>query len=67
MPIVLADFDQTFQSKPDNMDVDTFPDFVGSYPPVTPAGQMGAFFVNTYYLQPNRKLELAGPVTVRSA
>ena len=36
--------------------------FIGSYPPVTPAGQMGPFLVNTYYLQADRKLELAGPV-----
>lgn len=40
--------------------------FIGSYPPVTPPGQMGPFFVNTYYLQPNRKAELAGPVTLKS-
>jgi len=41
--------------------------FIGSYPPVTPAGQMGPFFVNTYFLRPDRKAELAGPVPVRSA
>ena len=28
--------------------------FVGSYPPVTPGGQMGPFFVNTYLLTPWR-------------
>ena len=39
--------------------------FIGSYPPVTPAGQMGPFFVNTYFLRPDRKSELAGPVPVR--
>lgn len=42
------------------------PAFVGSYPPVTPAGQKGGFFTNTYFLQPDRKSELAGPVPVRS-
>ena len=41
--------------------------FVGSYPPVTPAGQTGPFFVNTYYLQNDRKRELVGAVPVRSA
>ena len=44
----------------------TRPQFVGSYPPITPAGQDGGFFVNTYFLQPDRKSELAGPVPVRS-
>ena len=28
--------------------------FVGSYPPVTPGGKMGPFFVNTYLLTPWR-------------
>lgn len=40
--------------------------FIGSYAPVTPPGEMGPFFVNSYMLQPNRKAEIAGPVTVRS-
>jgi len=39
--------------------------FVASYPPVTPAGNMGPFFVNTYFLRPDRQSELAGPVPVR--
>lgn len=39
--------------------------FIASYPPVTPAGQTGPFFVNTYFLRPDRKTELAGPVPVR--
>jgi hypothetical protein len=39
--------------------------FIGSYPPVTPAGHMGPFFVNTYFLRPDRKSELVGPVPVR--
>ena len=41
--------------------------FVGSYPPVAKAGEMGPFFVNTYLLQPNRKFETFGTVSVRSA
>ena len=39
--------------------------FIGSYPPITPAGQVGPFLVNTYYLQDDRIKELAGPVKVR--
>ena len=42
------------------------PQFIGSYPPVTPAGKHDGFFVNTYFLQPDRKSELSGPVPVRS-
>lgn len=41
--------------------------FVGSYPPVTPAGKTGPFMVNTYYLQNDRKKELVGPVSTRSS
>ena len=41
--------------------------FVGSYAPVSKAGEEGSFFVNTYLLQPNRKMEVAGTVSVRSA
>jgi hypothetical protein len=37
--------------------------FIGSYPPVTPAGHMGPFFVNTYFLQSDRIQEV-GPVKV---
>lgn len=37
--------------------------FIGSYAPITHAGQMGPFWVNTFFLQPNRKSEIAGPVT----
>lgn len=43
------------------------PCFVGSYAPITPAGEMGPFFVNSYMLQPNRKAEIVGPVSVRSS
>lgn len=41
--------------------------FIGSYPPVTKAGESGNFNVNTYLLQPNRKMEVVGPVPVRSS
>ena len=41
--------------------------FIGSYAPITPAGEMGPFFVNSYMLQPNRKAEIVGPVKVRSS
>lgn len=37
--------------------------FIGSYAPITPPGQMGPYWVNTYFLQPNRKKEIAGPAT----
>ena len=40
--------------------------FIGSYPPITPAGMMGPFFVNTWFLSPDRRRELAGPVVIRS-
>ena len=40
--------------------------FIGSYAPITPAGLMGPFWVNTYYLQDDRKRDLAGPVVIRS-
>jgi hypothetical protein len=46
--------------------VEQRPQFIGSYPPVTPPGQQGGFFVNTYFLQPDRKSELVGPVPVRA-
>ena len=41
--------------------------FIGSYAPITPVGQMGPFFVNTYYLQADRQKELAGAVKVRGS
>jgi hypothetical protein len=36
--------------------------FIGSYAPVTPAGQMGPYLVNTYFLQDDRRKEVAGAV-----
>ena len=64
-----ADFDEVYDVKPQN--VEEIPCqapacFVGSYPPVSPAGEEGPFFVNTYLLQPNRKFETVGTVKVRS-
>ena len=41
--------------------------FIASYPPVTPAGHVGPFFVNTYFLQTDRVRELGGPVSLRSS
>lgn len=65
-----ADFDTVYSSKMDHKDLRpkcSPPEcFIGSYAPVTPAGQTGKFNVSTYFLQPNRKQELAGPVKVRS-
>lgn len=60
-----ADFDDVETKGP--MSVAPKDIFVGSYPPITPPGEMGDFFVNTYYLQSDRKSELAGPVPVRQA
>jgi hypothetical protein len=66
----IADFDEAYANKPDNVDeIKCAPPacFVGSYAPVAKAGEEGPFFVNTYLLQPNRKMETVGTVTVRSA
>ena len=64
-----ADFDEVYASKPQN--VEEIPCqapacFVGSYAPVAKAGESGPFYVNTYLLQPNRKMETVGTVAVRS-
>jgi len=66
----MADFDKVFQSKPANLDKITCNPpacFVGSYAPISKAGEEGRFFNNTYLLEPNRKMETVGPVPVRSA
>jgi hypothetical protein len=62
----IMDFDEAYGDKMPTFEAKT-PAFVGSYPPVAPAGEMGPFFVNTYLLQPNRKMEVVGTVSVRSA
>jgi hypothetical protein len=61
----MYDFEELNTTGPTTMSVAPKDIFVGSYPPITPPGEMGDFFVNTYYLQSDRKSELAGPVPVR--
>ena len=64
-----ADFNEVYANKPQNVEkIPCEPPacFVGSYAPVAKAGESGPFFVNTYLLQPNRKMEVAWPVPVRS-
>ena len=64
-----ADFNEVYANKPQNVEkIPCEPPacFVGSYAPVAKAGETGPFFVNTYLLRPNRKMEVAGPVPVRS-
>ena len=65
----LADFDEAYSSpmcpwkKPECSPPNCF---IGSYPPVTPPGKEGPFFVNTKFLQADRYAETVGPVPVRS-
>jgi len=64
-----ADFNQVYAEKSKNdEEIPCEPPacFVGSYPPVAKAGEDGRFYVNTYLLQPNRKFETVGTVSVRS-
>lgn len=64
-----ADFDEAFSTKmcPQYRPNCTAPNcFIGSYPPVTPPGQSGPFFVNTKFLQADRYAETVGPIPVRS-
>lgn len=71
----MADFDTVYKNPPNAISgcnitgpvCDPPKCFIGSYAPITPAGEMGPFWVNTYFLRPDRKQELAGPVPVRSA
>jgi len=65
-----SDFDKAYASGPDTVDLMpcTPPTcFVGSYAPVTKAGEQGPFYVNTYLLQPDRSMGVLGPTTVRSS
>jgi hypothetical protein len=65
----IADFDEVYAEKPNNVEqVPCKPPtcFVGSYAPVSRPGETGPFFVNSYFLQPDRKFEIAGPVKVTS-
>jgi hypothetical protein len=64
-----ADFDSVFGEKNNNFEpvpCNAPACFVGSYPPVSRAGENGKFNVNTYLLQPDRIFETLGPATVRS-
>ena len=64
-----TDFNEVYASKPRNVEeIPCEPPacFVGSYAPVAKPGEDGPFFVNTYLLQPNRKMEVVGTVPVRS-
>jgi len=64
-----TDFNEVYASKPQNVEeIPCEPPacFVGSYAPVAKPGVDGPFFVNTYLLQPNRKMEVVGTVPVRS-
>lgn len=64
-----SDFDEAYANKPANAELIPCkpPDcFVGSYAPVAKPGEEGRFYVNTYLLQPNRKFETFGTVSVRS-
>ena len=65
----IADFDEAYNGKPTNVEqIPCQPPacFVGSYAPITKPGELGAFNVNTYLLQPDRKMEVVGTVPVRS-
>ncbi|MAT62345.1 MAG: hypothetical protein CL881_00950 [Dehalococcoidia bacterium] len=64
-----ADFNEVYASKPPtHEEIPCQPPacFVGSYAPVAKVGEEGPFYVNTYLLQPNRKFETFGTVSVRS-
>ena len=64
-----SDFDEAY-SGPRNMEAIPCAAptcFVNSYAPVAKPGEAGPFFVNTYLMQPNRKRELAGAVSVRAS
>ena len=65
----IADFDEVYTNKPQNVEqIPCQPPacFVGSYAPVSKAGEEGPFFNNTYLLQKDRKFETFGTVKVRS-
>lgn len=65
-----SDFDEAYAKGPNSVETiqcNAPSCFIGSYPPVTKAGEEGPFFVNTYLLQPDRRMETLGAATVRSA
>jgi len=61
--VSMADFDDIGGAQrslgPPTYLPDKKPVYVASYMPITPAGQMGLFNVNTYFLRDDRKSELA--------
>jgi hypothetical protein len=63
------DFDKAYANGPNSVDTITCSApscFVGSYAPIAKPGEDGPFFVNTYLLQPDRRMETLGTATVRS-
>jgi hypothetical protein len=65
-----AEFDKAYSKGPDTIDMipcDAPSCFIGSYAPVAKAGEEGPFYVNTYLLQPDRRMETLGTATVRSS
>ena len=67
--IAAADFDEAYatQSCEYKKPECTAPEcFIGSYPPISKAGEEGPFFVNTSFLQLNRYAETVEPVPIRS-
>jgi hypothetical protein len=67
--VLYSDFDEAFSTPLCNQPrpMCAAPNcFIASYPPITPAGQVGPYFVNTKFLQPNRYAETVGPVPIRS-
>ena len=64
-----ADFNEVYANKPQNVEkIPCEPPacFVVSYAPVKKAAQSGTFYLNNNLLKHNRKMEVAGPVPVRS-
>jgi hypothetical protein len=61
-----ADFETVYTEKSTNKEKRPPTTMIGSYPPVSKAGEHGLYNVNTYLLQPDRKFETLGPATVRS-
>lgn len=68
--VQFADFDTVYSAPTMSAPLpgytpDAKPSFIGSYCPITPAGQMGPFMVNTYFLRDDRKSELFGSAANR--
>jgi hypothetical protein len=70
MLLVPSDYEEAYSGKPQNLEpIPCEPPtcFVNSYAPVAKPGETGPFYVNSYLIQPNRKKEVAGAVSVRAA